>query len=132
MNFYGLRVYDMAESIVASGFPMLSKPYTGREWKEEVDNLKFYMGYTTNNLLEDSKKYSVKELNEMIADGDNYARAMKHMKRALNLGSAKIGSGHSNWMKGVLVSFNMKADQSFWLQWERYSFQNTVSLIWAF
>lgn len=132
MNFYGVKVYDMEESIVASGFPMLSKPYTEREWREEVDNLKFHMSYAANNLLEDCKKYSVKELNEMIVDGSNYARAVKHMKRALNLGSAKSGSGHSNWMKGVLVSFNMKADQSFWLQWERYNFQDTVSLIWAF
>ena len=127
MNFYGVRVYDMAESIVASGFPMLSKPYTEREWREEVDNLKFYLSYATNNLLRDGKQYSIKELNEMIADRDNYARAMKHIKRACNLGSAKSGSGHDNFCKGILVSFNIKADQSFWLQWERYSHQNTVS-----
>ena len=43
MNFYGVRVYDMAESIVARGFPMLSKPYTEREWEEEVRNLKLIM-----------------------------------------------------------------------------------------
>ena len=132
MNFYGVRVYDMAESIVASGFPMLSKPYTPEEFEEEVKNLKFHIDYNKTKMLEYSEKYSIKELNEMIANGNNYARAVKHMKRALNLGSAKIGSGHSNWMKGVLVSFNMKADQSFWLQWERYNFQDTVSLIWAF
>ena len=56
---------------MASGFPMLSKPYSEREWKEEVDNLKFYMSYATNNLLRDGKQYSFKELNEMIADRDN-------------------------------------------------------------
>ena len=130
MNFYGVRVYDMAESIVASGFPMLSKPYTEREWEEEVRNLKLNMEFSLNRMLEDTNKFSVKELNELIENKENntdYYRAVKHMKRALNLGSAKSGSGHSNFCKGILVSFNMKADQSFWLQWERYNFQSTVS-----
>ena len=130
MNFYGVRVYDMAESIVASGFPMLSKPYTEREWEEEVRNLKLNMEFSLSRMLEDTNKFSVKELNELIGNKENntdYYRAVKHMKRALNLGSAKSGSGHDNFCKGILVSFNMKADQSFWLQWERYSFQSTVS-----
>ena len=130
MNFYGVRVYDMAESIVASGFPMLSKTYTEREWQEEVRNLKLNMEFSLNRMLEDTNKFSVKELNELIGNKENntdYYRAVKHMKRALNLGSAKSGSGHDNALKGILVSFNMKADQSFWLQWERYSFQSTVS-----
>ena len=130
MNFYGVRVYDMAESIVASGFPMLSKPYTEREWEEEVRNLKLNMEFSLNKMLEDTNKFSVKELNELIGNKENntdYYKAVKHMKRALNLGSAKSGSGHDNFCKGILVSFNMKADQSFWLQWERYSFQSTVS-----
>ena len=130
MNFYGVRVYDMAESIVASGFPMLSKPYTEREWKEEVRNLKLNMEFSLNRMLEDTNKFSVKELNELIGNKENntdYYKAVKHMKRALNLGSAKSGSGHDNALKGILVSFNMKADQSFWLQWERYSHQSTVS-----
>ena len=130
MNFYGVRVYDMAESIVASGFPMLSKPYTEREWEEEVRNLKLNMEFSLNKMLEDTNRFSVKELSELIENEENntdYCKAVKHIKRALNLGSAKSGSGHSNFCKGILVSFNMKADQSFWLQWERYNFQNTVS-----
>ena len=130
MNFYGLKVYDMAESIVASGFPMLSKPYTEREWEEEVRNLKLNMEFSLNRMLEDTNKFSVKELNELIGNKENntdYYKAVKHIKRALNLGSAKSGSGHDNAIKGILVSFNMKADQSFWLQWERYSHQSTVS-----
>ena len=135
MNFYGVRVYDMAESIVASGFPMLSKPYTEREWEEEVRNLKLNMEFSLNKMLEDTNRFSVKELNELIESEENntdYCKAIRHMKRALNLGGAKSGSGHDNALKGILVSFNMKADQSFWLQWERYSHQSTVSLIWAF
>ena len=43
MEFYGVRVYDMAESIVASGFPMLSKPYTPEEFEEEVKNLNYWL-----------------------------------------------------------------------------------------
>lgn len=43
MKFYGLRIYDMAESMVASGFPMLKKKYTPEEWEWEVENLKYWL-----------------------------------------------------------------------------------------
>lgn len=66
------------------------------------------------NLSKNKKKY-------------NLNRAWKHFKRACNLGNATPGSGHDCLQKGIVVSVNIEADQSFWLQWERYHFQDTVS-----
>ena len=43
MKFYALRVYDMEESIVASGLPMKKRKYTPEEFEWEVDNLKYWM-----------------------------------------------------------------------------------------
>ena len=54
MKFYGVRVYDMCESIVASGFPMLKREYTPEEFEWEVENLNGYFkdyknGYWKNS-----------------------------------------------------------------------------------
>ena len=43
MKFYGVRVYDMCESIVASGFPMLKREYTPEEFDAEVENLEYFL-----------------------------------------------------------------------------------------
>ena len=40
MKYNGLRIYDMEESIVASGFPMLKKKYSAEEYEGEVINLR--------------------------------------------------------------------------------------------
>ena len=39
MKFYGLRVYDMCESIIASGLPMRKTEYTPEEFEKEVFDL---------------------------------------------------------------------------------------------
>ncbi len=57
----------------------------------------------------------------------NLFKAWKHFKRAINLCGAKASSGHDCMSKGIAVHVNIKADQSFWLQFERYHFQDTVS-----
>ena len=59
----------------------------------------------------------------------NLFKAWKHFKRAINLCGAKASSGHDCMSKGIAVHVNIKADQSFWLQFERYHFQDTISLI---
>lgn len=48
-------------------------------------------------------------------------------KGTLYLGRAESGSGHDCYIKGIIVQFDIKAPQHFWLQFERYHFQDTVS-----
>lgn len=124
MKFYGLRVYDMAESIVASGFPMLKKKYTPKEWEWEVKNLKRGLEMNKEELLIDMKLPKEERQTKLSFE---YQKAINHLRRACNLGNAIPGSGHDCMLKGVIVSVNIEADQSFWLQWERYHFQDTVS-----
>lgn len=54
-------------------------------------------------------------------------RAFDIIKRCSNLGKSEVGSGHSCFLKGIQVSINLTAPQYFWLQWERYHFQDTIS-----
>lgn len=124
MKFYGLRVYDMAESIVSSGFPMLKKKYTPKEWEWEVKNLKDYISLLGKEAISKHVNLSKEERDKLEP---SLKKAVNHLRRACNLGNAIPGSGHDCMLKGVVVSVNIEADQSFWLQWERYHFQDTVS-----
>lgn len=122
MQYYGLRVYDTVESIVASGFPMLTREYTPEEYEWEVSNLDDYLKFG-NQIFEDAKL--PKEERDLKTE--NHRKAINHIRRACNLGGAIPSSGHDCVLKGMAVHVNIKADQSFWLQWERYSFQDTIS-----
>lgn len=51
----------------------------------------------------------------------------KGLKRIQVLGNAKPSSGHDCALKGMIVQMDIQAPQHFWLQWERYHFQDTIS-----
>lgn len=126
MRFYGTRVYDLEESIISSGFPMLKKKYSPEEFELEVNNLKRSM-LSNRDFIKDCKLDKI-ELDKLANTcTKDYIKSIKHFKRACNLGSATPNSGHDCFQKGILVSVNIEADQSFWLQWERYHHQDTIS-----
>lgn len=99
MNITNFNVYDLAESIVASGFPMQS------EFSEE----KF-------------KSDTTEVLESIITGTDN-----KHVDRMLRLASTPTGSGHANALSGILVSVNITATIKWWEQFQRYHFKQIVS-----
>lgn len=123
MKYYGLRVYDIEESIVASGLPMLKKKYTPQEYEDEVSNLKGCLALYRQDMFEWCKLPKEERDKKSVS----FRKVINHLRRACNLGNAKPSSGHDCAMKGILVSVNIEADQSFWLQWERYHFQDTTS-----
>lgn len=51
----------------------------------------------------------------------------KDIKRATHLGSAKSGSGHDCFLKGIIVQYDLKAPEYFWRQFDRYHFHDYVS-----
>ena len=122
MKFYALKVYDIEESIVASGLPMKKGKYTPEEFEWEVDNLGNYLKFE-KQIFEDAKL--PKE--ERNLKSENHRKAINHIRRVCNLGSAKPNSGHDCALKGIVVNVNIEANQSFWLQWERYHHQDTIS-----
>lgn len=49
------------------------------------------------------------------------------LKRATALARAKSGSGHSNWLKGIRVSFDIKYPGYFTSELQRYNFMDIVT-----
>ena len=125
MKFYGLRVYDMCESIIASGLPMRKTEYTPEEFEKEVFDLSDCLDEFGIVVFKDAKL--PKEVRELLFE--DYQKVLNHIRRACNLGNATPSSGHDCALKGIAVHVNIKADQSFWLQFERYHHQDTISLI---
>lgn len=95
-----IRVYELAESIFASGYPMLSNVPSTKEFEEEVEYILTCIG---------NKDYS-----------------NKHIKRAIKLANAK-GDGHNQFLTGILVSFDMSFTNKGWVESERYKYLNFVS-----
>jgi hypothetical protein len=50
-----------------------------------------------------------------------------HMMRAVKLASCKTGSGHDNFLKGIVVQMDVEAPQYVWMQIERYQFFTIIS-----
>lgn len=47
--------------------------------------------------------------------------------RTKKLGQAKSGSGHDNFLKGIVVQFDLKVTNKLWVEMERYHFVDFVS-----
>ena len=109
MQINNVKVYDLAESIVASGYPMLSE-YMPNHVASVVACVKSYL----DSILT-SARFQYEEI------------AKSHIDRAIRLANAKDGSGHRNALSGVLVSFDVTASNAWWMQFERYHFAQIVS-----
>lgn len=92
-----LRVYDLEETLVASGYAMMEK-YDPKEISAQANSM------TLDNL------------------NDN-----KHYKRALNLVKAPLNSGHPNYLTGILVSMDVTFTNKVWVEWQRYHHQQIVT-----
>ena len=92
-----LRVYDLEETLVASGYAMMEKY--------------------------DPKEISA-QANSMMLDNLN---DNKHYKRALNLVKAPLNSGHPNYLTGILVSMDVTFTNKVWVEWQRYHHQQIVT-----
>ena len=91
------RVYDLEESLIASGYAMI----------EEYD----------------SKEVSA-QANTLILDNlDNN----KHYKRALKLTKAPLNSGHVSWAKGVVVNMDITFTNKAWIELQRYHFIDIIT-----
>lgn len=121
MRFGGLRVYDMVESIVASGFPMLEEEM---DFDFEARNLEMMIDlYGMDGLIGMAREHTKTKEYPTVA----LKKAVLHIRRAMHLGNAIPNSGHDCAIKGIIVNVNITAPQHFWLQWERYHFQDTIS-----
>ena len=90
-----VNVYDLENAVISGGFAMIEN---FDEHQFDKDSLDF-----TTELFE-SEDYT-----------DN-----KHFKRAVKLGNTAANSGHGNYLKGVLVAFNLTCSNKMWIEAQRY------------
>ena len=97
---HNIKVYELAESIYASGYPMMTQILHGEAWQKEIDAIQadIHTGTYTN----------------------------KHIKRAIALANAQ-GGGHAQFLTGILISFDLSFTNKGWVEAERYRFLNFVS-----
>lgn len=100
MKIFNTAVYGLEESIVRSGYPMLT----------EIPDDLFLWG-----LWDAEQPHRVKPEEEY----------QKHVRRAVKLANA--GAGHNNFLKSVIVQMDVEAPQYVWMQIERYQFFTIIS-----
>ena len=83
----------------------------------------------TNVKVYDLKESVIASRNAMRLTAPEYTQQEfeDSLKRATALASAKSGSGHDNWLKGVRVSFDIKYPGYFTPELQRYNFMDIVT-----
>ncbi len=105
MKITNVKVYGLAESIVASGLPMLA----GFD-ESEFDRDCSAVGGWLNEAAR-------------LADGD----AGRHLRRAKTLSSCEGGESHDCFLCGIIVQMNLTAPRYWWPEFQRYHFADIVS-----
>ena len=97
MDIFNQQVYGLKESLIRSGYPMLTTV---------------------------SKDMNSDTIYEFPKDWQNSSH---HFKRSIKLGNTAIGTGHSNFLKGIIVQMDITAPQYWWQQAQRYHWFDIVS-----
>ena len=119
MKIYNTKVYELAESLVPSKFPM-STEVTAKKFETEVNKLqKRIIIYNTESDKEITTGFPSDEFKEQ----DKYFKSLT----SYNLSKVMNGSGHDNFLKGILVAFNIDYKQYWSQQVQRYHFIDFVS-----
>ena len=92
-----VNVYGIQESIVASGYPMLTEPYNHSEF--------------------------INACKDVVVNGEDSS----HIKRSRKLANTNVGEGHDNYLNGIIVQFDLKFTVKAWTEAERYHFFDFVS-----
>lgn len=96
-----IRVYDLEETLVASGYAM----------------------------IEDYDEYQVKKEANGVIDVFMFeeGRNNKHFKRALKLAKAPLNSGHVSFAKGIVVNMDITFTNKAWIEFQRYHFADIIT-----
>jgi hypothetical protein len=106
MFISNVKVYDMAESIVASGYPM-DVDLSNKD--EEIKVMKDYLNINSRRV------FTTEEMQ----------KADKRFNKAKDL--AKLGNAHAQFLSGVRVAFDLTCSNKMWVELERYRFITFVS-----
>ena len=95
------KVYDLEETLVASGYAMINEYDEKTVKKEVLDSIDAY-----------------------INNEEDYSR---HLKRALKLAKAPLSSGHVSFAKGIVVNMDITFTNKAWIEFQRYHFADIVT-----
>ena len=96
-----LKVYDLEETLVASGYAMIN------EYDEEA-----------------VKKEALDLIDTYVDNEEDYSR---HLKRALKLTKAPLNSGHVSFAKGIVVNMDITFTNKAWIEFQRYHFADIIT-----
>lgn len=100
-----LRIYDLEESLVASGYAMI----------EEYDDVDVKLqAYDLSVAIDYSQHYDTVNEN-------------RHYKRALKLAKAPLNSGHVSFAKGIIVNMDITFTNKAWIEFQRYHFADIIT-----
>lgn len=115
-------VYGISKSMVASGYPMLSNTGDDFDTYYQARAIDTYFNVEQN---EENYDY-VRELFP-----ENAVLTLDEVKKAINrskkLGKAPLGSGHDNYLNGIVAQFDLTFTIKAWTEAERYHFFDFVS-----
>ena len=95
------NVYDLEQTLVASGYAMIEDYSVGKIWCEQDDII---LAQNTDDL------------------SDN-----KHYKRASKLSKAPLNSGHVSFAKGIIVNMDITFTNKAWIEFQRYHFADIIT-----
>lgn len=96
-----IKIYDLPETLVASGYAMI-EGYSEEAVKGEVAQI--LLDHMDDNLTEN-----------------------RHYKRAMKLTKAPLNSGHPNFLSGIIVSMDVTFTNKVYVEWQRYHFQQIIT-----
>lgn len=110
MEIKNVKVYGLEESIIASGYPMITETPNEEEFLDLANTISYAIDFSTEDLDKVSKE-----------------TVERHIKRIKNLANTPLGSGHYCALKGIIVQYDLAAPEYFWRQFDRYHFHDYVS-----
>ena len=96
-----VKVYDLEETLVASGYAMISD-------------------YDTQAVRSETFKLRVEQAVGTFETD-------KHYKRALKLTKAPLNSGHVSFAKGIIVNMDITFTNKAWIEFQRYHFADIIT-----
>ena len=97
-----MHVYDLEETLVASGYAMINE-YDTIDICKKLDDLRG------------------------TVYGPYAAEENAHVKRAMVLTKAPLNSGHCSFLKGIVVNMDLTFTNKVWIEFQRYHFADIIT-----
>ena len=118
MQIKNVKVYGLEESLIRSGYPM----QTGEPEDLPQDVICIDINAIPTNIIEEDKILDYVENNNLgqKIKADKCIIKDTDKKRAEKLARTPNGSGHNNFLKGIIVQFDLQYPEYFSPQLQRY------------